>query len=335
MGENKIIDVKNLNVTFNTYAGQIRAVRNVSFDVYNGETLAIVGESGCGKTVTAKSLLKLLPEPMAEISEDSQILYNGEDITKKDKKWLSNYRGSEVSMIFQDPMTSLNPTMKIGKQIEEAILYHRKMSKEEAKKEVIEKLKLVNIPHPEKRYNAYPHQLSGGMRQRVVISIALACNPKVLIADEPTTALDVTIQAQIMELLREIKEKTGTSIILVTHDLGVVANFADRVQVMYAGQIIEKGTTKEIFHSPKHPYTRALLNSVPKVTSESKSELYSLKGTPPDLILELNCCPFFNRCEYCMPICKEMNPERTDISESHYLHCWLQHEQAPDVHFNK
>lgn len=335
MGENKIIDVKNLNVTFNTYAGQIRAVRNVSFDVYNGETLAIVGESGCGKTVTAKSLLKLLPEPMAEISEDSQILYNGEDITKKDKKWLSNYRGSEVSMIFQDPMTSLNPTMKIGKQIEEAILYHRKMSKEEAKKEVIEKLKLVNIPHPEKRYNAYPHQLSGGMRQRVVISIALACNPKVLIADEPTTALDVTIQAQIMELLREIKEKTGTSIILVTHDLGVVANFADRVQVMYAGQIIEKGTTREIFHSPKHPYTRALLNSVPKVTSESKSELYSLKGTPPDLILELNCCPFFNRCEYCMPICKEMNPERTDISESHYLHCWLQHEQAPDVHFNK
>lgn len=331
----KIIDVKNLSVNFNTYAGKIKAVRNISFDVYKGETLAIVGESGCGKTVTAKALLKLLKAPMAEIDSESQIFYKDIDITKQDKKWLQQYRGSEVSMIFQDPMTSLNPTMKIGKQIEEAILLHRKIDKKDAKKEVIEKLKLVNIPNPDKRYDSYPHQLSGGMRQRIVISIALACNPNVLIADEPTTALDVTIQAQIMELLKEIKTKLNTAVILVTHDLGVVANFADRIQVMYAGEIVEKGTTREVFHNAMHPYTRALLNSVPKISTESKSELYSLKGTPPDLILDLNCCPFHSRCEYCMPICKEKKPDNTDITSTHNLRCWLQHPQAPKVDFLK
>ena len=332
---NKILEVRDLGVSFQTYAGTIKAVRNISFDVYEGETLAIVGESGCGKTVTAKALMGLLPKPMAFVTPETQILYKGVDITKKDKKWLHKYRGSEVSMIFQDPMTSLNPTMTVGKQIEEALLYHNKMSKAEAKAAAIEKLKLVNIPNPEKRYSSYPHQLSGGMRQRVVIAIALACSPNVLIADEPTTALDVTIQAQIMELLKEIKEKTHTAIILVTHDLGVVANFADRVQVMYAGEIVERGTTHEIFRQPKHPYTRALLNSVPKVTVENKSELYSLKGTPPDLILDLQYCPFCNRCEFCMPICKEQKPGTTELSESHDLRCWLQHQQAPDVGFNK
>lgn len=331
----KILDIKNLSVNFNTYAGTIKAVRDISFDVREGETLAIVGESGCGKTVTAKSILRLLQEPLATITKESQILYNGTDVTKQDKKWLRTYRGSDVSMIFQDPMTSLNPTTKIGKQIEESILYHKKISKSEAKKEAIEKLKLVNIPNPEKRYDSYPHQLSGGMRQRVVIAIALACNPNVLIADEPTTALDVTIQAQIMELLKEIKTKLNTAIILVTHDLGVVANFADRVLVMYAGEIVERGTTREIFHNPQHPYARALLNSVPKITVESKSELYSLKGTPPDLILDLQCCPFFNRCEYCMGICKETKPQDTELSETHQLRCWLQHPQAPDVGFNQ
>ena len=327
----KILDIKDLSVSFNTYAGEVKAVRNISFDLYKGETLALVGESGCGKSVTSKAILRLLKAPMAVIREGSQIMYDGRDVMKMDRKELHNYRGSDVSMIFQDPMTSLNPTMKVGKQISEALLIHNKMSKAEAKAQAIEKLKLVNIPNAEKRYDSYPHQLSGGMRQRIVIAIALACSPNVLIADEPTTALDVTIQAQILDLLKEIKTKLNTAIILVTHDLGVVANFADRIQVMYAGQILERGTTREIFFERKHPYTIALLNSVPGLAAKSKDELYSLKGTPPDLILDLNCCPFHSRCEYCMPICKEQKPGSTLITDTHSLSCWLQHPDAPHI----
>ena len=327
----KILEVKDLQVSFNTYAGEVRAVRDVSFHINQGETLCFVGESGCGKTVTAKAIMRLLPKGQAVIKEGSQIVFSGKDVLKMDGKELRNYRGNDVSMIFQDPMTSLNPTMTCGKQIIETLRLHRGLSKEDATKEAIHMLEMVKIPDAERRIKDYPHQMSGGMRQRVMIAIALACQPKLLIADEPTTALDVTIQAQIIDLLRELKEKLNTAIILVTHDLGVVANFADRIQVMYAGQVVERGTAREIFYEAKHPYTWALLSSVPKLAKESKQKLYSLHGTPPDLILPLEHCPFAARCEFCMPICKEQMPPETVLSDTHRLSCWLQHPDAPKV----
>lgn len=327
----KILTVKDLRVSFNTYAGEVKAVRGVDFELAPGETLCFVGESGCGKTVTAKALLRLLQPPFAEIKENSQILFDGQDVLKMDKKQLQAYRGNDVSMIFQDPMTSLNPTMTCGKQIMEGLILHRNMTKSQAREAAIETLRLVKIPDPEKRVDDYPHQLSGGMRQRVMIAIALACQPRLLIADEPTTALDVTIQAQIIDLLRELKEKLNIAIILVTHDLGVVANFADRIQVMYAGQVVERGSVREIFYESKHPYTWALLSSVPKLAKSAKQELYSLQGTPPDLILPLDHCPFAARCEFCMPICKEQMPAETTLSDTHKLSCWLQHPAAPKV----
>lgn len=331
MNNNNILEVKNLSVSFHTYAGEVKAVRDISFDLKKGETLAIVGESGCGKTVTAKAILRLLKTPPAEIKKESQILFDGEDVTKMSKKRLLSYRGQEASMIFQDPMTSLNPTMTVGRQIMEALEIHKKMNKKDAEKEAIRLLKLVNIPNADQRVKQFPHELSGGMRQRVMIAIALSCNPKVLIADEPTTALDVTIQAQIIDLLSELKDEFDTSIILVTHDLGVVANFADRIQVMYAGKIIETGTKEEIFYNPQHPYTWALLNSVPSIDKGSKEELYSLGGTPPDLILPLVGCPFASRCEHAMEICKERMPAETILSDTHRVSCWLQHPDAPKV----
>ena len=327
----KILEVENLNVSFNTYAGEVKAVRGVSFELSKGETLAFVGESGCGKTVTAKSILRLLKPPFAVIKPESKIICNGKDVLKMDKKELCEFRGDEVGMIFQDPMTSLNPTMTVGNQIMESLMIHKKLDKKAAREEAIKMLKLVNIPSPEKRIDNYPHEMSGGMRQRVMIAIALACNPNVLIADEPTTALDVTIQAQIMDLMMELKTEMNTAIILVTHDLGVVANFADRIQVMYAGEVVERGTTKEIFNESKHPYTWALLRSVPRLGSESKEELYALGGTPPDLLLPLTHCPFADRCEYCMPICKERKPPETVLSDTHKVSCWLMHEKAPKV----
>ena len=331
MANDKILEVKDLSVSFNTYAGEVKAVRGVSFELNRGETLAFVGEYGCGKTVTAKSILRLLKPPFAVIKEGSKITCDGKDVLSLNKKELCEFRGDEVSMIFQDPMTSLNPTMTVGKQIMESLRIHRHLDKKQAREEAIKMLKMVNIPSPEKRIDSYPHEMSGGMRQRVMIAMALACSPKILIADEPTTALDVTIQAQIMDLMRELKEKMNTAIILVTHDLGVVANFADRIQVMYAGQVVERGTAREIFYDSKHPYTWALLSSVPKLAKESKQELYALKGTPPDLILPLNHCPFASRCEYCMPICKEKNPLETTITDTHRVSCWLQHPNAPKV----
>ena len=327
----KILEVKDLQVSFNTYAGEVRAVRDVSFHINQGETLCFVGESGCGKTVTAKAIMRLLPKGQAVIKEGSQIVFSGKDVLKMDGKELRNYRGNDVSMIFQDPMTSLNPTMTCGKQIIETLRLHRGLSKEDATKEAIHMLEMVKIPDAERRIKDYPHQMSGGMRQRVMIAIALACQPKLLIADEPTTALDVTIQAQIIDLLRELKEKLNTAIILVTHDLGVVANFADRIQVMYAGQVVERGTAREIFYEAKHPYTWALLSSAAKLAKESKQKLYTLQGTPPDLILPLEYCPFAARCEFCMPICKEQMPPETVLSDTHRLSCWLQHPDAPKV----
>ena len=331
MEKEKILEVDNLNVSFNTYAGEVKAVRGVSFELSKGETLAFVGESGCGKTVTAKSVLRLLKPPFAVIKPESKIVCNAKDVLKMGEKELCEFRGDEVGMIFQDPMTSLNPTMTVGRQIMESLMIHKKLDKKAAREEAVNMLKMVNIPSPENRIDNYPHEMSGGMRQRVMIAIALACNPNVLIADEPTTALDVTIQAQIMDLMMDLKTKMNTAIILVTHDLGVVANFADRIQVMYAGEVVERGTTKEIFGESRHPYTWALLRSVPRLGSESKEELYALGGTPPDLLLPLNHCPFADRCEYCMPICKERKPMETILSDTHKVSCWLMHEKAPKV----
>ena len=324
-----ILEAKNIQVSFNTYAGEVKAVRGVGFELKPGETLAFVGESGCGKTVTSKALLRLLQPPFAVIKEGSSVLFNGEEVMTMSKKRLREYRGGEVSMIFQDPMTSLNPTMTCGKQIMEALMLHKHIKKKDAKAEAIEMLRMVKIPDPEKRFKEFPHQMSGGMRQRVMIAIALSCQPKVLIADEPTTALDVTIQAQIFELLTELRNKMNIAIILITHDLGVVANFADRIQVMYAGQVIERGNSRDIFYDPKHPYTVALLNSVPKVSGDSKAKLYSLGGTPPDLLLPLECCPFAARCEFCMPICRKQAPLERPVSETHSAACWLMHPDAP------
>ncbi|MGL4731810.1 MAG: ABC transporter ATP-binding protein [Clostridium sp.] len=328
----KILDVKDLKVSFHTYAGEVKSVRGISFHLNKGETLAVVGESGCGKTVTSKAIMRLLPEPMpAEIKDGSKITFDGKSILDMDDKELRGLRGSDISMIFQDPMTSLNPTMTVGKQISESLIIHRGMSKDEAMKESIKMLELVNIPNADKRAHQYPHEFSGGMRQRAMIAIALACNPKILIADEPTTALDVTIQAQIMELIADLQEKLGTAVILVTHDLGVVADVAHRIQVMYAGQIIERGTVDEIFYNPQHPYTWALLQSVPRLDTQNKGVLYALNGTPPDLIKPPVGCPFAARCEYCMEICKEAMPQVTTLSETHEVSCWLKHEMAPKV----
>ena len=327
----KILDIKNLKIKFNTYAGQVHAVRGINFHLIKGETLAIVGESGCGKTVTAKSLMRLLPENNTDIPKETEINFKNENILNFTGKRLKKLRGGEIAMIFQDPMTSLNPTMKIGYQIAESIIIHKKLKKKEALLQAIEMLRLVNVSSPEKRINQFPHELSGGMRQRVMIAIALSCNPEILIADEPTTALDVTIQAQIMDLIKKSQKRLETAVILVTHDLGVVAGVADRVHVMYAGEIVEKGTTEEIFYNPKHPYTWALLKSVPTLGVENKAVLYSLKGTPPDMLNPPIGCAFAARCEYCMEICKEEIPEVTILSENQKVKCWLQHKLAPKV----
>ena len=327
----KLLEVKNLRVSYHTYAGEVQAVRGIDFFVNSGETLAIVGESGCGKTVTAKSLIRLIQTPPGEIKEGSEILFNGEDILKMDENKLRLLRGGDISMIFQDAMTSLNPTMTIGNQIAESLIIHRGIGKKEAFEEAIKMLKLVNIPNADRRAKQYPHEFSGGMRQRAMIGIALSCIPKILIADEPTTALDVTIQAQIMELIKDLQDKLGTAVILITHDLGIVADVADKIQVMYAGKIIERGTTAELFNNPQHPYTWALLRSVPRLDTKHKYDLYSIKGTPPDLLKPPVGCPFASRCEFAMTICKEEMPDVTKLSESHQVHCWLKHPYAPQI----
>jgi oligopeptide transport system ATP-binding protein len=327
----KILEVKNLRVSYHTYAGEVQSVRGVDFFLNKGETLAIVGESGCGKSVTSKSLMRLIQTPPGEIKEGSEILFNGQDILKMDENALRELRGSDISMIFQDPMTSLNPTMTVGDQIAESLIIHRGLSKAEAFEEAVKMLKLVNIPNADKRARQYPHEFSGGMRQRAMIAIALACNPKILIADEPTTALDVTIQAQIMDLIKDLQDKLGSAVILITHDLGVVADFADRIQVMYSGLIIERGTVEELFYNPQHPYTWALLRAVPRLSTEHKDTLYAIKGTPPDLLNPPVGCPFAARCDHAMAICKEAMPETTVLSPTHSVNCWLQHPYAPKV----
>lgn len=325
---NKILEVKDLHVSFDTYAGEVKAVRGVTFDLMEGEVLAIVGESGCGKSVTAQTIMKLNPMPPAKIVK-GEIILADKDIVRASEKEMMNIRGKEVSMIFQDPMTCLNPTMQVGKQLTEAIRHHRHLSQAEAEKEALRLLELVNIPNPAGRAKQYPHEFSGGMRQRVMIAMALSCTPKLLIADEPTTALDVTIQAQIMDLLKEIKEKTNTAIILITHDLGVVASMADRVAVMYAGKIVETGTAEDIFYNPKHPYTKALLKSLPTTDMNRSERLVSIPGTPPDLINPPKGCPFASRCPHAMKICQSQLPPEFDLGKGHKASCWLLHEDCP------
>ncbi len=330
----KVLEVKNLHVSFDTYAGEVKAVRGVSFELNEGEVLAIVGESGCGKSVTAQTIMKLNPSPPSRIVEGG-ITLCGHDIVAKTEKEMLAIRGKDVSMIFQDPMTCLNPTMQVGKQLTEAIRCHQKLSKSEAEQEAIRLLKLVNIPNPEERSKQYPHQYSGGMRQRAMIAMALSCSPKLLIADEPTTALDVTIQAQIMDLLREIKDNTNTAIILITHDLGVVASIADRVAVMYGGKIVETGSVRDIFYKSTHPYTKALLKSLPTIDSVKGEKLVAIPGTPPDLLMPPVGCGFASRCEQCMRICHEEQPDNYEVSKSHHASCWLLDAACPSNYLKK
>ncbi|MBY6273015.1 MAG: peptide ABC transporter ATP-binding protein, partial [Bacillaceae bacterium] len=311
-------------------SGTVHALRGVNFHLNKGETLALVGESGSGKSVTAQAIMKLLPTPPAEITK-GQIILDGEDIVPKTEKQMEKIRGNVVSMIFQDPMTSLNPTMRVGRQIDELIMKNEKVSRQEAKRRAIELLDMVGIPNAASRYNQYPHQFSGGMRQRVMIAIAVAARPKLLIADEPTTALDVTIQAQILELMKRLKEKLETSIIFITHDLGVVANMADRVAVMYAGQIVEIGTSDEIFYDPRHPYTWGLLSSIPSLDANDGEELHAIPGSPPDLTKPPVGDAFARRSPYALQIDFEKEPPMFQVSETHFVKSWLLHPNAPKV----
>ncbi len=323
----KILEINDLKVSFQTFFGEVEAVRGISLDVGKKETVAIVGESGCGKSVTASSIMQLLPMPPA-FFKGGEIIFGGENLLKKTDKEMQDIRGNEISMIFQDPMTSLNPTMKIGKQIVESLMKHQKMTGKEAKEKAIEMLNLVSVPQPKKRIEQYPFEFSGGMRQRVMIALAMICNPKLLIADEPTTALDVTVQAQILELMKKIQDNLGMSIILITHDLGVVADMSDKVVVMYAGQIVEQGLTDDIFKYPNHPYTRKLLASVPRLDMSKDESLHAIHGTPPDLYIPPKGCSFYDRCNEAMVVCKEHLPDFTDINDIHKSRCWLNHPLA-------
>ena len=322
----KLLSVRNLKTSFFTHVGEVKAVRGISFDVNEGEVLGIVGESGSGKSVTSLSIMGLLQYPGRVV--DGEILLNGEDILTYSKNQMRRVRGKEIAMIFQDSMTSLNPVYTIGNQIMEMILEHEKMSRREARARAIEMLKLVGIPAAEKRIDSYPHEFSGGMRQRVMIALALSCNPKLLIADEPTTALDVTIQAQILNLIKKLNRQFGMTTMLITHDLGVVATVCDKVAVMYGGLIMEYGTVDEIFYHPRHPYTMGLLGSIPHVDGGEKRRLIPIDGTPPDLINPPKGCPFSTRCKYCMNVCTREQPPYF-AEDKHRTMCWLLDGEAP------
>ena len=317
----KLLEIKDEKLSFFTPAGEVKALNGVSFSMNEGEVLGIVGESGSGKSVTAYSIMGLTAYPGKLIG--GTIYFNGHQIEKMSEKEMRKIRGNEVSIIFQDPMTSLNPVYTIGNQITEVIRLHTGKSKKEAYDRAKELLELVGINEPTKRLKQYPHELSGGMRQRVMIAIALACEPKLLIADEPTTALDVTIQAQILELMQELRQKLGMSIIMITHDLGVVASMCERIAVMYAGYIVEYGTADEIFYEPKHEYTKGLINSIPKLSAQEIERLVPIEGQPVDLLNPPAGCPFAPRCANCMKICLREMPPKTELSDTHYSHCWL------------
>jgi oligopeptide transport system ATP-binding protein len=324
-----ILEVKNLQTSFMTSSGEVQAVRGISFDVNPGEILGIVGESGSGKSVTSMSILKLLADT-AVIKEESSILFEGNDLTKLGKKEMRKIRGEKISMIFQDPMSSLNPLIPVGRQVGEMIKeHHPNVKKDELKKMVIELFSQVRIPEPEKRYGAFPHEFSGGMRQRVMIAMALANKPRLLIADEPTTALDVTIQDQILKQLRDLQKNSGTSIIFITHDLGVVAELCSRVLVMYGGLIMEEAPIDEIFENPKHPYTLGLLEAIPDIKQDKGKRLKPIEGSPPDMTDPPKGCPFAPRCPYARNICAAQKPGYIQINENHRSMCWLLSEGAP------
>lgn len=317
---NNLIEFRNLRTNFYTSGGVVKAVNDVSFSIREGETLCVVGESGCGKSVTAMSLMRLVAPP-GKI-EGGEIIYKGQDLLKLKEREMRQIRGNEISMIFQEPMTSLNPVLKIGEQLVEPILLHRGETKKEARKRAIDLIELVGIPRAEQIFDAYPHELSGGMRQRIMIAMALTCDPKLLIADEPTTALDVTIQAQILDLMRNIKSEFKTAIMLITHDLGVVAEMADHVVVMYAGKVIEESPVIELFQNPKHPYTQGLLKAKP-IINERQERLYTIPGQVPNPVELGDNCYFNDRCEHCMAICTEKQPTLNTYEKGHKASCWL------------
>ena len=321
MSQDPIISVRDLHTHFKTDDGIVKAVDGVSFDVARGETLGIVGESGSGKTVTCLSMIQLIPQPPG-FFPSGQVLFNGADMLKLDSAKLRDVRGNGISMIFQDPMTSLNPFLKVETQLCEVLQTHKQMSYQDARTKAIEMLTRVGIPDPSRRIGDYPHQFSGGMRQRVMIAMALLCEPELLIADEPTTALDVTIQAQILELIDELKSEFNTSVILITHDLGVVAGTTDRLMVMYAGRVVEEGRTNEVFADPQHPYTRGLLRSVPRLDADRADSLMAIPGLPPDLSALPNGCPFHPRCDAAVDRCQQEYPDVVTIGEGRWAACW-------------
>ena len=322
----KLLEIKDERLSFFTPAGEVKALNGVSFSMEEGEVLGIVGESGSGKSVTAYSIMGLTAYPGKLVG--GTVRFNGHEIEKMTEKEFRKIRGNEVSIIFQDPMTSLNPVYTIGNQIVEVILLHTNKTKKEAYERAKELLELVGINEPTKRLKQYPHELSGGMRQRVMIAIALACEPKLLIADEPTTALDVTIQAQILELMQELRKKLGMSIIMITHDLGVVASMCEKIAVMYAGHIVEYGAADEIFYNPSHEYTKGLIKSIPKLNAKKIERLVPIEGQPVDLLNPPAGCPFAPRCSECMKICLNKMPPKTELSDTHYSYCWLLQKEA-------
>lgn len=324
-----ILSIKDLTISFRTLDGKVNAVRGVNLDLKKGETLAIVGESGSGKSVTVKAINRILPKSNT-IYEKGEIIYEGKNLLTLSEPEMEKVRGKKIAMIFQDPMTSLNPTMKVGRQIAECVLVNEQVSKEEAWKRAVELIGLVGIRNPEASANCFPHQFSGGMRQRVMIALSLACKPDILIADEPTTALDVTIQAQILDLIDELKEKLGTSVIFITHDLGVVAHMADRVAVMYAGRIVEVGTAEEVFYNPQHPYTWGLICSMPSIDTAT-TELYSIPGAPPNSLKVIKGDAFAPRNRYALAIDYEEEPPYFKVSDTHSAATWLLHPSAPKV----
>jgi len=317
-----LLQVNNLKTYFKTQDGIVKAVDGVSYYVHKGETLGIVGESGCGKSVSALSIMRLIPQPPGRIV-GGEIIFDGEDLLSLSEEEMRHVRGNRISMIFQDPMTSLNPVLTICRQVSEALELHLGMDRASARERTLELLRMVGIPSAEKRLDDYPHQFSGGMRQRVMIAMALSCNPELLIADEPTTALDVTIQAQILDLINKLKRELGTAVIIITHDLGVVAGMSDRVLVMYAGHVVETADTYEVFGNPRHPYTLGLMRSIPRVDARERRKLNPIRGLPPDLIDLPDMCPFVPRCDYAQPRCEEGRPPLRTVGPNHQAACWF------------